>query len=69
MIYIWIITFVWILFQLLYQELDFVQLDKRGRSGTRQDYRKWIITSFMNTTDEHASKMDVGRVLNVMDNQ
>ena len=49
---IWLTVLGWILGQALYQYTDFVQLDKRGRSGTRQDLRRWICASFMNYSEE-----------------
>ena len=49
---IWLTVLGWVLGQALYQYTDFVQLDKRGRSGTRQDLRRWICASFMNYSEE-----------------
>ena len=46
---------------------DFKQLNYRGRSGTRKDFRNWLITSYLNVGIECASheNIDSGECMDV----
>ena len=54
----------------LLEHTDFVQLDKRGRSGTRKDLRNWLIQRFCRLGHRSSSdpKVDVGHLFNCLYN-
>ena len=48
--------------QKVYEKLDFVQLDQRGRSGTRKDLRNWLVDHYtqIGATTSSYSNIDSG---------
>ena len=41
------------------EKSDYVQLDKRGRSGTRKDLRNWVLQRYIQLGQEAVSHPDV----------
>ena len=50
---------VLIIATLIMEKSDYVQLDKRGRSGTRKDLRNWVLQRYIQLGQESASHPDV----------
>ena len=66
--FIWYVCAAYFLCTLLWCQLDFVQLDQRGRSGTRQDLRVWVMEKFMGLASEElvSDEADPGSLINIM---
>jgi ABC-type multidrug transport system fused ATPase/permease subunit len=55
---------------LVYWKLDYMHVDIRGRSGTRKDFRNWIMQKYVwFTEDGHINFVDDTSVVNSMVNQ
>jgi len=70
MLAMWGAVLVWIAAYWFLQRCDFTQLDKRGRSGTRQDIRNWVAQTYMSLSDEALGSYsaEAGHILNTLDN-
>jgi ABC-type multidrug transport system fused ATPase/permease subunit len=55
---------------LLFWKLDYKHVDLRGRSGTRKDFRNWILQKYLWFTENtHTNSVNQTRVVNAMVNQ
>ena len=67
---IWFCVASYAVLTVLFMYFDFMQLDQRGRSGTRQDLRTWLVGRFLDLPEDtlRGEEYNPGRIVNLVNN-